>query len=477
MNNNSSSNATRDDNAQATTAAQDNAPQWFRERSDAAKLHPERLFSAHLYTELTPEELRSKDTENWRLFAEAQERTERIKRGLPAEYADGDSRANRKAGPALIKDGILLLSDLDLQSFGEQRWRVKNVIPDVGIGVIYGDSGTFKSFVALDLQAAIATGVERWFGHRVTKAPCVYVPLEGRGGIPKRVEAWRFAMALNTMIPSAGNLGHCFNFDVTTGIRFVMDPINLRNASDRAKLIDALKAAELAGGLVCIDTLAQAGGGGVDENSSEGMGELIRIMQELQVALGGVVLAIHHTGKDTSRGMRGHSSLRGAVDFAIECSKPEGAGQYEAQIRLDKVKDEAAGTVIAFRMERVFLGEDEDGDPITSLVVEQPNPNMPTVVTTPSPADTAEQEAADDEQFVYEWTKREVDAEKYPSSNSLQGQLAEMKAERAMTQKRVRDAIHRLRAKSLLVDAPGKSPSGNKWLRYVDPPRILEKQG
>jgi len=462
MNNNSNSNATSDDSARPAGSREklpdfwENAPRWAP----------------------TPEERHSRDIENLREYAEAQERTEKIKRGIPLEMGYSGS-SNRKAGPALLKNGLLLFSDLDLQAFGEQRWLVKNVIPDVGIGVIYGDSGTFKSFVAVDLQAAIATGAERWFGYRVTKAPCVYVPLEGRGGIPKRIEALRFSAALNRATPGRGDLGLSYDFDVTTGIRFVMDPINLRNASDRAELIDVIKSAELAGGILCIDTLAQAGSGGVDENSSEGMGELIRIMQELQSALGGVVMAIHHTGKDTSRGMRGHSSLRGAVDFAIECAKPEGAGSFEAQMRLDKVKDEAAGAVIPFRMRRVTLGVDDDGDHIASLVVEHPSENMPTVTTPAAPALDAEQEAADDEQFIWDWTKREVDSNKFPSANSLQGQLAEMKAERTMTQKRVREAIHRLRAKSLLVDGPGKSPSGNKWLRYVEapPPAIAEKQG
>src|SRR5690606_31290231 len=119
------------------------------------------------------------------------------------------------------------------------------------------------------------------------------------------------------------------------------------------------------------DTLAQAGGG-IDENSSEGMGQMIEIFQELQRNLGGVVNVVHHTGKDASRGMRGHSSLRGALDFAIECRRVDGADKYRAQLVLDKVKDGEDGRVIDFSMERVFLGQDEDGDDVTSLVVAQP---------------------------------------------------------------------------------------------------------
>src|SRR3546814_17908622 len=61
------------------------------------------------------------------------------------------------------------------------RWFVKRIIPDVGIGAIYGDSGTFKSFLTIDALAHISNGQD-WFGHRVTAAPTVYVPFEGQIG-------------------------------------------------------------------------------------------------------------------------------------------------------------------------------------------------------------------------------------------------------------------------------------------------------
>lgn len=381
-----------------------------------------------------------------------------------------------KGGGALVgAEGLTLQTDFDLQS-AELRWIVKNVIPDAGIGAIYGDSGTYKSFVALDLMAAISTGRDRWFGYRVAGAPCIYVPFEGKGGIPKRVAAWRLAMTMQAALKDPSAPIFPIDFGITTGIFFVTDPLNLRNVEDRKKLIELITANGLEGGVLCIDTLAQAGHG-IDENSSEGMGEMISHLQELQRALGGVVLVVHHTGKDASKGMRGHSSLRGALDFAIEFSKPDSAARYEAQMRLDKVKDEEAGAVVPFWMQRVTLGVDDDGDHITSLVVVQPVDSHMPEAHKPPDSSMSDQNDADDEAFIYEWVKREVADGKFPSSNSLQGQLADMRPTRKMTQKRVRDAIHRLRARSLLVDGMGKSPSGNKWMRAVDSPEISQMQG
>ena len=48
------------------------------------------------------------------------------------------------------------------------------------------------------------------------------------------------------------------------------------------------------------------------------MGQIIAAAKELQTFVGGLVVLVHHTGKDASKGLRGHSSLQAALDAAIE---------------------------------------------------------------------------------------------------------------------------------------------------------------
>ena len=72
--------------------------------------------------------------------------------------------------------------------------------------------------------------------------------------------------------------------------------------------------------LVVIDTLARALAGG-NENAPEDMGALIGNAKRIQEATGAAVLFVHHSGKDTSRGSRGHSSLKGAADLEIEVTR------------------------------------------------------------------------------------------------------------------------------------------------------------
>ena len=68
------------------------------------------------------------------------------------------------------------------------RWRVRDVLPMEGIAAIYGPPSCGKSFLALDLLAAIAAG-RAWFACRVRPAPVLYIGLEGEAGIAQRVRA------------------------------------------------------------------------------------------------------------------------------------------------------------------------------------------------------------------------------------------------------------------------------------------------
>jgi len=70
------------------------------------------------------------------------------------------------------------------------RWRVKGVIPATGLAAVYGPSASGKSFLTLDMLAAIADGRE-WHGYRCNAAPVVYVCLEGEAGLAQRLQALR----------------------------------------------------------------------------------------------------------------------------------------------------------------------------------------------------------------------------------------------------------------------------------------------
>lgn len=228
------------------------------------------------------------------------------------------------------------------------HWLVRGVLPATGLAALYGASGSGKSFLALDLCAAVAAGGAEWFACRVKSAPVVYVALEGEAGFSQRVKAWQLHHGL----------------DLPDGLRFVMQPLDLRNADDVTEIAEAVTAAGAAGGLLVIDTLNRAVSG-ADENSVVDMGAIIAASKGLQAKLGGLVLLVHHSGKDASKGLRGHSSLHAALDAAIEVSRTDDRRDW----RIVKAKDGDDGKAQPFKLDVVEIGEHDDGEPMTSCVV------------------------------------------------------------------------------------------------------------
>jgi KaiC/GvpD/RAD55 family RecA-like ATPase len=228
------------------------------------------------------------------------------------------------------------------------HWLVRGVLPAVGLAALFGASGSGKSFLALDLCAAVAAGGAEWFAWRVKSAPVVYVALEGEAGFSQRVKAWQ--------------LHH--GRDLPGSLRFVMQALDLRNADDVSEIAEAVTAAGAASGLLVIDTLNRAASG-ADENSVVDMGAIIAAAKDLQAKLGGLVLLVHHSGKDATKGLRGHSSLHAALDAAIEVSRTDDRRDW----RIAKAKDGDDGKAHPFKLEVVEIGEHDDGEAITSCVV------------------------------------------------------------------------------------------------------------
>ena len=236
-----------------------------------------------------------------------------------------------------------LLNSAAIKALPPLEWLIKGVMPSKGIAAIFGPSASGKSFLALDMAVAIAEGAT-WFGYRVKPAQVVYVCLEGEAGFGQRVKAWETAN--RRCLPD--------------GLLMVLQPFRLTEAADVQDLADVVPA----GTVVFVDTLNRAAPT-ADENSSKDMGQIIEGTKRLETLTGGLVVLIHHTGKNIQQGMRGHSSLFSAMDATVEVERNGDSRLWRAE----KEKDAADGQGHAFKLRVVDLGEDEDGDPITSCVV------------------------------------------------------------------------------------------------------------
>ena len=238
-----------------------------------------------------------------------------------------------------------LLNPADLHALPPLAWCVRGVLPAVGVAALFGPSASGKSFLGFDVAAHIPEG-RAWFGHRVTAAPVVYVALEGEAGLKLRAEAWE--QANGRKLPA--------------GLRLVLQSFKLTD--DVPDLAAAILAAVGAGAVVFVDTLKRAAPM-ADENSSRDMGEILEGAKELQRLTAGLVVLVHHTGKDAARGLRGHSSLFAALDAAVEVSRDGERREW----KVSKSKDGADGDVHPFRLEVVPLAPDGEGVAASSCVV------------------------------------------------------------------------------------------------------------
>jgi hypothetical protein len=227
------------------------------------------------------------------------------------------------------------------------NWIVKHVLPEAALGMVYGESGSGKSFFMLDLAAAIALGI-KWRGKLTRQARVVYIAAEGAGGFIKRVKAYAQ-----------------FNAADLNAMGVIGDAPNLLNVDDVKPLIEALQAFGRTD-IVIVDTLAQATPGGT-ENSAEDMGKALGHCKAIHRATGALVLLVHHSGKDAAKGARGWSGIKAACDVEIEITRIEA----NRCATVTKLKDGEDGAQFGFTLQKVDLGKDSDGEAITSCVVKE----------------------------------------------------------------------------------------------------------
>ncbi len=251
---------------------------------------------------------------------------------------------------------------IDADDFSEgpaPEWIVRGVLPRAELAVIYGESGSGKSFFALDLAAAVARGIE-WRGCRVRQGQVIYVAAEGSGGFRKRLKAYRKHHGASLR-----------------GLVHVLAAAPNLLTDDDKHLAEAINAVGNAA-VIVVDTLAQTTPG-ANENAGEDMGKVLAHCKRLHATTGALVLLIHHSGKDVTKGARGWSGIRAAVDAEIEITR-----LVDTRIaRVSKQKDGDDGAMFAFKLLVVPLGMDEDGEAITSCVVEHQD-TVPVRVKVPS---------------------------------------------------------------------------------------------
>ena len=242
------------------------------------------------------------------------------------------------------------LSDADVQI----QQRVEDVVTDGGLVVVFGESHSGKSFLMVDMACAVGAGVE-WMGKRTVRGPVLYVAGEGASSIKLRIIAWRRHHGLEpwvAVVPCAVNLLH--------------------GDADVQRIKDACRAVEARYGqpvcMVVVDTLARSMAGG-NENASEDMGSVIGNAGRIQRDTSAAVAFVHHSGKDATKGSRGHSSLKGAVEAEVEVTADDETKTHTAVVT--KQRDLGTkGLTLSAKLIPMDMGVGQWGKPIVTCVVD-----------------------------------------------------------------------------------------------------------
>lgn len=217
--------------------------------------------------------------------------------------------------------------------------------------VVYGDSNSGKTFWALSVATAIATGSD-CYGRKTDPGLVVYLASEAPASIRSRMQAIKKFHGCNL-----------------ENLAMVPVPMNFYSgAQDAHDVIEMVRAIEQIKGqpvrLIIGDTLARMSAG-ANENSGEDMGPVMARFDQVATATGAAMMIIHHNGKDAARGARGWSGIRAHIDTEIEVSEKDGT----RSVSVTKQRElPSKGETIYFNLEVIEMGTTKFGGTATTCV-------------------------------------------------------------------------------------------------------------
>ncbi len=220
--------------------------------------------------------------------------------------------------------------------------------------VVYGDSNSGKTFWALSVATAIATGTP-CYGRKTDPGLVIYLACEAPASIRSRMQAIKKFHGCNL-----------------ENLAMVPVPLNFYSGdNDAHDVIELVRSIEEMRGkpvrLIIGDTLARMSAG-ANENSGEDMGPVMARFDQVATATKAALMIIHHNGKDAAKGARGWSGIRAHIDTEIEVIERDGI----RMVTVTKQRElPGKGETIYFKLEIVEMGVSKFGNPATTCVAIQ----------------------------------------------------------------------------------------------------------
>jgi AAA domain len=268
----------------------------------------------------------------------------------PDDLVEYEAIKRRHTRPPSENEGprFRLIKFADVKPDTRRRYLIKGLIPRDGLIVVWGPPKCGKSFLVSDLALHIALGRE-YRGRRVEHGLVIYITCEGQSGFPARIEAFRRTKLNGASEPL---------------FRLLSTRLDLINDVEDLIADIAADLGEEEPVLIVVDTLNRSLVG--SESKDEDMSDYVRACDRLREHFSCAVAIVHHCGVEATR-PRGHTSLTGAADAQVAVKRDQ-ADRILATV--EYMKDGPEGGQIVSTLKIVDVGIDEDGEPLTSCVVE-----------------------------------------------------------------------------------------------------------
>lgn len=245
----------------------------------------------------------------------------------------------------IVEKGHLFtfISDVEVKP---PNWIVKDFIENESMSMFFGETGSYKTFLALDLGLCVASG-KAWHKKEIKDPGTVlYIAGEGKSGISRRCLAWSIENNIPLDNIPFASLNPKIQLSDEDNIKLLESAIK-QLIAERGKLK-----------LLILDTWARVSG--IEENSNSDTSKVIAELDKLKEKYGFSVLVIHHNGLgDKDRG-RGASSLKCALDNEFKISKDK---DNTIKLESTKLKENPSDIAMFFEMIDIDLGfNDEDGN-------------------------------------------------------------------------------------------------------------------
>jgi len=225
-----------------------------------------------------------------------------------------------------------------LKNMPPVEWLVDGLLTAHGFAVLYGAPGIGKSFMSIDIALSVAYGTT-WHDKVTKQGAVLYIAAEGVGGLGKRVKAWQ---------------AH-YDTHGVTDFHVLPMAVKILEAPDLEKLLRTIDNFGVQFSMIVIDTVARTlASTGSDENDATAMGQFGEMCGVIQRHAGCAVLAVHHSGKDAARGMRGSSSLLGLSDTVLAMT----ASEALLTLKVEKQKDAEPAQDATYELTPIQLIDD-----------------------------------------------------------------------------------------------------------------------